>query len=91
MDTGIAIVAIQKKEGMRMPRSGDMIVEKPRLAISLSKHETANDDPQGICSILKCKMPKLGKIDGKNLRFELQRQGSLFHVLNDWGYTRFKQ
>lgn len=91
LDTGIAIVAIQKKEGMRMPRSGDMIVEKPRLAISLSKYETANDDPQGICSILKCKMPKLGKIDGKNLRFELQRQGSLFHVLNDWGYTRFKQ
>lgn len=90
LNTGIAIVAIQKKEGMRMPRSGDMIVEKPRLAISLSKHETANDDPQGICSILKCKMPKLGKIDGKNLRFELQRQGSLFHVLNDWGYTRFK-
>ena len=91
LDTGIAIVAIQKKEGTRMPRSGDMIVEKPRLAISLSKYETANDDPQGICSILKCKMPKLGKIDGKNLRFELQRQGSLFHVLNDWGYTRFKQ
>lgn len=91
LTTGIAIVAIQKKEGMRMPRSGDMIVEKPRLAISLSKYETANDDPQGICSILKCKMPKLGKIDGKNLRFELQRQGSLFHVLNDWGYTRFKQ
>lgn len=90
LTTGIAIVAIQKKEGQRMPRSGDMIVEKPRLAISLSKYETANDDPQGICSILKCKMPKLGKIDGKNLRFELQRQGSLFHVLNDWGYTRFK-
>lgn len=90
LNTGIAIVAIQKKEGQRMPRSGDMIVEKPRLAISLSKHETSNDDPQGICSILKCKMPKLGKIDGKNLRFELQRQGSLFHVLNDWGYTRFK-
>ena len=91
LNTGIALVAIQKKEGQRMPRSGDMIVEKPRLAISLSKYESSNDYPQGICSILKCKMPKLGKIDGKNLRFELQRQGSLFHVLNDWGYTRFKQ
>jgi hypothetical protein len=91
LGTGVAIVAIQKKEGQRMPRSGDMIVEKPRLAISLSKYDTADDNPQGICSILKCKMPKLGKIDGKNLRFELQRQGSFFHVLNDWGYTRFKQ
>jgi hypothetical protein len=90
LNTGIAIVAIQKKEGQRMPRSGDMIVEKPRLAISLSKYDTPNDYPEGICSILKCKMPKLGKIDGKNLRFELQRQGSLFHVLNDWGFTRYK-
>lgn len=90
LTTGIAVVAIQKKEGQRMPRSGDMIVEKPRLAISLSKYDTSNDYPEGICSVLKCKMPKLGKIDGKNLRFELQRQGSLFHVLNDWGFTRFK-
>jgi hypothetical protein len=90
LGTGVAIVAIQKKEGQRMPRSGDMIVEKPRLAISLSKYDTADDNPQGICSILKCKMPKLGKIDGKNLRFELLRQGSFFHILNDWGYTRFK-
>lgn len=90
LGTGVAIVAIQKKEGQRMPRSGDMILEKPRLAISLSKYDSSSDYPQGICTILKCKMPKLGKIDGKNLRFELQRQGSYFQVLNDWGYTRFK-
>jgi len=88
LNTGIAIVAIQKKEGQRMPRSGDMILEKPRLAISFSKNETNCEYPQGICEVLKCKIPKLGKIDGKKLRFELQRQGSLFHVLKDWGYWR---
>lgn len=91
LGTGIAIVAIQKKEGQRMPRSGDMILEKPRLAISLSKYDSSSEYPQGICTVLKCKMPKHGKIDGKNMRFELQRQGSLFNVLNEWGYTRFRE
>jgi hypothetical protein len=89
LTTGIAIVAVQKKEGTRMPRSGDMIVEKPRLAITLSKKECNSEYPQGIASILKCKMPKIGKVDGKSLRFELQRQGSKFNVLNDWGYWKW--
>ena len=89
LTTGIAIVAVQKKEGLRMPRSGDMIIEKPRLAISLSKYPSNAEYPQGIAEVLKCKMPKLGKIDGKKLRFELQRNGSKFHVLNEWGYLKF--
>jgi hypothetical protein len=89
LTTGIAIVAVQKKEGQRMPRSGDMIVEKPRLAISFSKSIMGNEYPQGSCEILKCKMPKLGKIDGKKLRFEIQQHGSKFHILNDWGYWKF--
>lgn len=89
LTTGIAIVAVQKKEGTRMPRSGDMILEKPRLAISLSKYESNAEYPQGIAEVLKCKMPKLGKVDGKKLRFELQRQGSKFHVLNEWGFLKF--
>jgi len=72
-----------------MPRAGDMVIEKPRLAISFSKYESSGDYPQGICSVLKCKMPKMGKMDGKNLRFELQRQGSFFQVLNDWGFVKY--
>lgn len=89
LKTGIAIVAVQKKEGVRMPRSGDMIIEKPRLAISLSKYESSGEYQQGIAEILKCKMPKLGKVDGRKCRFELQKNGSLFNILNDWGYLRF--
>lgn len=88
LTTGVAIVAVQKKEGTRMPRSGDMIVEKPRLAISFSKSVAGQDFPQGVCEVLKCKMPKVGKIDGKKLRFELQERGSKFFVLNEWGYWR---
>jgi hypothetical protein len=89
LTTGIAIVAVQKKKNQRMPRSGDMIVEKPRLAIAFSTLSSSNENPEGVCEILKCKMPKLGKIDEKKLRFEIQNRGSKFHILNDWGYMRF--
>jgi hypothetical protein len=88
LTTGVAIVAVQKKEGLRMPRSGDMIVEKPRLAISFSKLSAGTENPEGYCEILKCKMPKLGKIDGKKLSFEITNRGSKFNILNDWGYWR---
>ena len=89
LTTGIAIVAVQKKKNQRMPRSGDMIVEKPRLAIAFSTLSSSNENPEGVCEILKCKMPKLGKIDEKRCRFEIQNRGSKFHILNDWGYLRF--
>ena len=89
LGTGVAVIAIQKKKGSRMPRSGDMVLEKPRLAISFSSYASTGENPMGVCEILKCKMPKLGKIDGKKLRFELQNRGSYFYILNDWGYIRF--
>jgi hypothetical protein len=88
LTTGIAIIAIQKKEGVRMPRSGDMIVEKPRLALSFSKLLSGIDNPQGICEILKGKAPKIGRIDGKKYHFEITDRGSRFRLLKDWGYWR---
>jgi hypothetical protein len=86
---GIAIVAIQKKEGLRMPRSGDMVLEKPRLAISFTKLDSSGEYPQGYCEIIKAKIPRLGKIDGKKLRYEIVNNGSKFSILNDWGYLKF--
>ena len=86
---GIAIVAIQKKEGLRMPRSGDMVLEKPRLAISFTKLDSSGEYPQGYCEIIKAKIPRLGKIDGKKLRYEIVNNGSKFSTLNDWGYLKF--
>jgi hypothetical protein len=80
LTTGVAIVAIQKKEKMRLPRSGDLVMEKPRLAIAFSKYDSNGENPQGLCEVIKCKMPKMGKVDGKKLRFE---------ILNDWGYLRY--
>ena len=90
LTTGIAIVCIQKKEGQSLPRAGDLVLEKPRLALAFSKYPNdRNEYPEGLCKVLKCKFPKHGKFDGKKCRFELQQHGSRFHVLNDWGFLRF--
>lgn len=83
---GVAIVAIQKKENQRLPRSGDLVLEKPRLAISFSK--TDKENSIGVCEILKAKIPRLGNCDGKKVRFEITQLGSHFKVLNSWGYWR---
>jgi hypothetical protein len=88
LSTGIAIVAIQKKEGSRFPRSGDLVLEKPRLAIAFSKLEAGVENPQGICEVLKCKFPKLGRFDGKKTQFEIVNNGSSFQVINDWAFLR---
>lgn len=85
---GIAVVGVQKKEGQRLPRSSDMVLEKPRLAIALSKDVHAGPDNIGVVEILKAKIPIAGKCDGKKLRFEFIGRGSGFKVLQDWGYWK---
>jgi len=37
LTTGVAIVCIQQKTNARLPRSGDLVMEKPRLALSFKK------------------------------------------------------
>ena len=83
---GIAVVALQKKEGVRLPRSGDMILEKPRLAITLTKEKGELDI--GIAEIIKAKNVKTGKCDGKRLRYEIKDMGSRFRTLIDWGWWK---
>jgi len=85
---GVAVVAIQKKEGQRLPRSGDLVLEKPRLVISLTKVNNEDDSTAGTAEILKAKFPKLGKIDSKRLQFEIVSNGSAFNITRDWGYWR---
>lgn len=86
LNKGVAIVAVQKKTGAALPRSGDLILEKARLGISLSK--MPGKEEKGVAEVLKAKDVKLGKCDGKKLIFEMIRWGSEFNVLNDWGYYR---
>lgn len=83
---GVAVVAVQKKEGQRMPRAGDMLLEKPRLAITLTKE--SNERAIGIAEIIKAKLVKLGKADGKKLRYEILNLGSRIKTITDWGWWR---
>ena len=88
LTTGIAIVCIQQKTNARLPRSGDLVMEKPRLAISFRKIPTNTDLVCGIVEIQKAKNVRLGKCDGKRLEFELTNNGSAFKVIRSWGWWK---
>jgi hypothetical protein len=88
LTTGVAVVCIQKKENQRMPRSGDMALEKPRLAITFTKMKGENDSIVGIAEVLKAKNVSLGKMDGKRLKYEITNNGSQFKTLIPWGWWR---
>ncbi len=81
---GICVVAIQKKEGTRLPRSGDLVLEKPRLAIALSK--CPGEKEEIIAEILKAKITILGKCDGKKAKYEILDRGSRLKETRAWGY-----
>jgi len=86
---GICIIGIQKKEGVRLPRSGDMVLEKPRLALTLSKYGGERDII--IAEILKGKDVRMGKCDGKKARFEILDKGATFKELNSWCWGDFEK
>ena len=89
LTTGVAVVCIQHKENAKLPRSGDLIMEKPRLAITLKKLPTNNENINGYAEILKAKNIRLGKMDGKKLEFEIRKGGSEFHIIRDWGWWKY--
>ena len=55
LNTGIAIIAIQKKTGAQYGRGGEMSLEKARLAISLYTHGHFDEGIFGRAEIIKCK------------------------------------
>ncbi len=85
---GIAIVCIQHKVGAALPRSADLVMEKPRLALALKKISNDNDEVSGVAIILKAKHPRLGKMEGKKLKYEIKFHGSSFETKIDWGFWR---
>lgn len=88
LKTGIAIVCNQHKEGAKLPRAGDLIMEKPRLAITFRKINSGNDENLGYVEIQKAKNVKLGKADGKKLKFKIVDKGSRFKTLINWGWWK---
>lgn len=88
LNKGIAIVCIQHKEGSALPRSADLVMEKPRLAIALKKLSKDEDIVTGYATLLKVKHPKMGKMEGKRLKYEIRHHGSEFKTLIDWGFWK---
>lgn len=88
LTTGVAVVFNQQKEGARLPRSGDLILEKPRLAITLRKVPVESEEIIGIAEIVKAKNILIGKMDGKKLKYEIKRNGSQFKTIINWGWWR---
>jgi hypothetical protein len=85
---GICIVGIQKKEGVRLPRSGDMVLEKPRLAVSLTKVSGEKDII--LAEVLKAKNVRLGKFDGRKSKHEILDLGSRFKEMIAWSYGEIR-
>lgn len=88
LNRGVAIVCNQQKEGARLPRSGDLIMEKPRLAVTFRKVATDNEEVLGIAEIQKAKNVRLGKADGKKLKYQIMDNGSRFRILINWGWWK---
>lgn len=85
---GVAVIAVQKKKGTRLPRAGDLIMEKPRLAVTLSSADGQTGSNLGIAEIIKAKLCRGGNHNGKRLRFETVDDGSRFKVIEGWGFLR---
>jgi hypothetical protein len=88
LNKGIAIVCIQHKEGAALPRSADLVMEKPRLAIALKKIAKDEDTVTGYATLLKVKHPKMGKMENKKLKYEIRHHGSEFKTLIEWGFWK---
>ena len=82
---GVCIICVQKKKGEILGRGKDMLMEKPRLAISLYGDD---DGEQFTAHITKAKIPIGGSHDGKKLDY-LIKNGCIFEQLSNW--TRIKR
>ncbi len=87
LESGIALVAMQKKQNSDFAKGGEMTLEKPRLAINLDKNE-----PHGFtCKITKLKEPRDFKknIQGMTRDFVITRDSQILPI-SDWRFVTAK-
>ncbi|WP_028317291.1 hypothetical protein [Desulfobulbus elongatus] len=85
---GVAVVAMQKKQGHAFAKGGEMTLEKPRLAINLDRNE-----PHGFtCKITKCKEPVdfMRSIQGMERDFVITGRSEILPV-SDWRFVNDQQ
>ena len=78
MKGGICVIAVQKKKGEMLGRGKDMLMEKPRLAVSLF-----NEGEKYWAVITKAKICIGGNHDGKRLDYEI-KNGCQFKNPTGW-------
>ena len=88
LKSGIAVVAMQKKQGALHAKGGEMTMEKPRLVINLDRNE-----PHGfICKIAKCKEPVdfMHSIQGMERDFVISGRSEILPI-SDWRFVNDAQ
>ena len=81
---GVAVIAMQKKQGHAYAKGGEMTLEKPRLVINLDKNE-----PHGfICKVMKAKEPVdfADNIQGMERDFVLTGKSEILPI-SDWRFV----
>lgn len=85
---GVAVVAMQKKQGATHAKGGEMTLEKPRLALNLDKNE-----PHGfVCKITKAKEPVncLRSLQGMERDFVITDRSEILPI-SDWRFVNESQ
>jgi hypothetical protein len=88
LKAGIAIIAMQKKQGHDYAKGGEMTLEKPRLAINLDKNE-----PHGFtCKIVKAKeaVDFTKNIQGMTRDFVITGDSRILPI-SDWRFVSEKR
>ncbi len=88
LESGLAVVAMQKKQDAPFAKGGEMTLEKPRLAINLDR----NDQHGFICTIVKLKEPKDFKnnIQGMQRDYVISRNAEIIPI-SDWRFVSAKE
>lgn len=85
---GVAVVAMQKKQGHAFAKGGEMTLEKPRLVINLDK----NGSHGFTCKIAKCKEPAdfMHTIQGMERDFVISGRSEILPI-SDWRFVNESQ
>ncbi len=88
LDTGVAVIALQKKRGTDIGRGGEATLEKPRLAVALSEDR---EKGRMTAKIVKAKHYRERNPAGLEKDFVIRRRGTKIIEVSDWGYAKDHQ
>ena len=84
LETGIAVIALQKRAGTDIGRGGEATLEKPRLAVALSENKERG---YSTAKIVKAKHYRDKNPVGMEKDFIVRRHGTKIIEVSEWGYA----